>query len=63
MIDPQQDYLLLGRITQADVTAFIAERLGRVVGSIDTDLAMPRLRALTRRLAKHPAFRATEREL
>jgi glutathione S-transferase len=60
MIDPQQDYLLLGRITQADVTAFIAERLGRVVGGIDTDLALPRLRALTKRLAEHPAFRATE---
>src|SRR3979409_1549999 len=26
MVAPQQDYLLLGRLTQADVTAFIAER-------------------------------------
>jgi glutathione S-transferase len=60
MIDPQRDYLLLGRLTQADITAFIAERLGRVVGSIDTESQMPRLRALTRRLAEHPAFPATE---
>jgi len=50
----------LGRLTQADVTAFIAERLGRVIGGIDTALTMPRLRALTRSLAEHPAFRATE---
>jgi glutathione S-transferase len=60
MIGPAQHYLLLGRLTQADVTAFIAERLGRVVGGIDTALTMPRLRALTLRLAEHPAFRATE---
>jgi glutathione S-transferase len=63
MIDRQQTCVLLGRLTQADVTAFIAERLGRVVGGIDTDVTMPRLRALTRKLAEHPAFRATEPEL
>jgi glutathione S-transferase len=63
MIGHRQSYLLLGRLTQADVTAFIAERLGRVVGGIETDLAMPRLRALTKRLAEHPAFRATEPEV
>jgi glutathione S-transferase len=63
IIDPQQTYLLLGRLTQADVTAFIAERLGRVVGGIDADLTMPRLRALTKRLAEQPAFRATEPEV
>jgi glutathione S-transferase len=63
MIGPAQSYLLLGRLTQADVTAFIAERLGRVVGGIDTDVTMPRLRALTWRLAEHPAFRVTEPEL
>jgi glutathione S-transferase len=62
MIDPKDTYMLLGRLTQADVTAFIAERLGRVVGGIDTDVAMPRLCALTRRLAEHPAFQATEPE-
>jgi glutathione S-transferase len=63
MIGPEQGYLLLGRLTQADVTAFITERLGRVIGGIDTDAQMPRLRALTRRLAEHPAFRATEPEV
>jgi glutathione S-transferase len=63
MIDRKQTYLLLGRLTQADVTAFIAERLGRVVGGIDTEQQMPCLRALARRLADRPAFRATEPEL
>jgi glutathione S-transferase len=60
MLGPEQAYVLLGRLTQADVTAFIAERLGRVIGGIDTALTMPHLRALTLRLAEHPAFRATE---
>ena len=63
MTDPQQDYLLLGRITQADITAFIAERLGRRVGGIDTESQLPRLRALAKRLSQHPAFSATEPEL
>jgi glutathione S-transferase len=52
-------YLLLGRLTQADITAFIAERLARGLG-IDTDREMPRLRALTRRLLEQPAFATTE---
>jgi glutathione S-transferase len=63
MIEPGQTHVLLGRLTQADVTAFIAERLGRVIGGINTDLTMPRLRRLTRRLAEQPAFRATEPEV
>jgi len=63
MIEPGQTHVLLGRLTQADITAFIAERLGRVIGGIDTDLTMPRLRRLTRRLAEQPAFRATEPEV
>jgi glutathione S-transferase len=63
MIEPEQTYVVLGRLTQADITAFIAERLGRVVGGIDTESQMPRLRALTKRLAEQPAFRATEPEL
>jgi glutathione S-transferase len=54
-----EPYLLLGRLTQADVTAFIAERLARGLG-VDTQTQMPRLRALTRRLAEEPAFRTTE---
>jgi glutathione S-transferase len=56
-IDPA--YLLLGRITQADVTAFIAERLARGL-KVDTDAEMPKLRAFTRRLLEQPAFRSTE---
>ena len=59
MVDPQQSYLLLGRLTQADVTAFVAERLARGLG-IDTQARMPRLHALTRRLAEKPAFLSTE---
>jgi glutathione S-transferase len=60
MIDPEQPYLLFGRLTQADVTAVVAERIARVGRGIDTDAQMPRLRALTRRLEEQPAFRATE---
>ena len=60
MIDAKQPHLLLGRLTQADVTAFIAERLARVGLRIDTDSEMPRLRALALRLLDEPAFRSTE---
>ena len=59
MADPANRYLLLGRLTQADVTAFIAERLARGLG-IDTQTRMPRLRALTKKLADEPAFSSTE---
>ena len=59
MVDPAQPYLLLGRLTQADVTAFVAERLARGIG-IDTDGQMPCLRALTRKLAEEPPFHSTE---
>ena len=59
MIDPAKPYLLLERLTQADVTAVVAERLARALG-IDTDLLTPRLRALTRRLAEAPTFQVTE---
>lgn len=58
-LGPDQSYLLLGRLTQADVTAFVAERLARGLG-VDTEAQMPRLRALTRRLLEQPAFSATE---
>jgi len=58
----QKDYLVLGRLTQADVCAFVAERLARVGLGIDTGLQMPNLRALTRRLVDEPAFRSTEPE-
>jgi len=59
MIVPDMPYLLLGRLTQADVTAFVAERLACGLG-MNTDKAMPRLRALTKKLADEPAFRSTE---
>jgi glutathione S-transferase len=59
MIDPDMPYLLLGRLTHADVAAFVAERLARGLG-IDTDARMPRLRALTRKLLEEPPFRMTE---
>jgi glutathione S-transferase len=60
MIGADQPYLLLGRLTQADVTAFVTERLARVGLGIDTDAQTPRLRALTRRLAEQDAFRSTD---
>ncbi|MBR0690191.1 glutathione S-transferase family protein [Bradyrhizobium manausense] len=59
MIDARRPYLPLDRLTQADVTAVVAERLARARG-IDTDAHMPRLRALTSRLAEQPFFQVTE---
>ena len=58
-MEPDAPYLLLGRITQADVAAFVAERLARGLG-IDTEGKMPRLRSLTKRLAETPPFALTE---
>ena len=60
MTDPAAPYLLLGRLTQADIAGFVAERLARLGLKIDTDTEMPRLRALTRRLLEEDAFRSTE---
>ena len=59
MVEPAQDYLLLGRLTQADVTAFIAERLARGL-KVDTGAEMPRLHAHCRKLLEEKAFRSTE---
>jgi len=59
MIDPTKPYLLFERLTQADVTAVVTERLARGLG-VDTDLQTLRLRALTRRLAGEPFFQVTE---
>jgi glutathione S-transferase len=59
VVDPAQPYLLLGRLTQADITAFVAERLARGIG-LDTETRTPRLRTLTKRLLEEPPFRATE---
>ena len=58
-IEPGTSHILLQRLTQADVTAFVAERLARGLG-IDTDTQTPRLRELTQRLAKEHPFRSTE---
>lgn len=60
MIEPRQPYLLLGRLTQADITAFVAERLARVGLGLDTAVQLPRLRALTSKLATEHAFGSTE---
>jgi glutathione S-transferase len=60
MVDLSAPYLLLGRLTQADVTAFVAERLARTGLGVDTAALMPRLRALTAKLLDEQAFRATE---
>ena len=54
-----QAHLLLGRLTQADISAFVAERLGRAMG-IETGTKMPRLRALASSLATQPPFALTE---
>jgi glutathione S-transferase len=58
-VKPGAPYLLLGRLTQADITAFIAERLARGL-KVDTDVEMPRLRAHCARLLEEEAFRSTE---
>jgi glutathione S-transferase len=59
-IDPAKRFLLLDRLTQADVCAVVAERLARAGLGIDTDREMPRLHALTQRLSEEPAFRVKE---
>jgi glutathione S-transferase len=54
MVEPGQ-----GRFTQADVTAFIAERLARGL-KVDTATETPRLQAHCRKLLEQEAFRSTE---
>ena len=61
MIDPYKPYLMLGRLTQADISSFVAERLARTGQlAIDTNVHTPRLRTLTKQLGKDPAFSSTE---
>jgi glutathione S-transferase len=60
LVDPASPYLLAGRLTQADITAFVAERLARFGLSVDTAREMPRLHAHARRLGEEAAFRTTE---
>ena len=59
MVDPAAPYLLLGRLTQADIASFVAERLARGIG-LDTESQTPRLRTLCRKLLEEPPFRSTE---
>ena len=59
-VDPAAPYLMLGRLTQADITAFVAERLARFGLNVDTASELPRLHGHVRKLAEEPAFRATE---
>ncbi len=59
MATTSPDYLLLGRLTHADIACFVAERLARGL-QIDTGTETPRLRTLTRKLQDQPAFRSTE---
>lgn len=59
MMDPSAPYLLLGRLTQADVTAFVAERLAREIG-LNTAALAPHMRVLIAKLARMPPFLSTE---
>jgi glutathione S-transferase len=60
MVHPSAPYLLQGRLTQADITAFVAERLARFGLSVDTATQMPKLYAHTRKLGEEAAFRTIE---
>ena len=56
-----QHFMLLGRLTHADIAAVIAERFGRGGLGIDTGTRMPRLSTLTQRLSTdESAFTVTE---
>lgn len=57
--EDRKPYLLFDRLTQADVAAFVVERLARGLG-VDTRTEMPRLHGLSHELLEHPAFRSTE---
>jgi glutathione S-transferase len=59
MIDQRSSYILLQRLTQADVSAFVAERLARQIG-IDTKARTPHLRELAARLGAQDPFSSTE---
>jgi glutathione S-transferase len=55
-----EPYLLLGRLTQADITTVIAERLARAGLGVDTSARFPHLTRLVQKLAQEPPFRSTE---
>lgn len=60
MIDTGKPFLLLDRLTQADICAVVAERFARGAARIDTGGKTPRLRALTQRLSEQRAFQVSE---
>ena len=60
MIDPGAPFMLFDRISQADITAFVAERRARVGLGIDTKSRIPRLSTLAMRFLEEPAFSSTE---
>jgi glutathione S-transferase len=59
MIAPGSPHVLLQRLTQADVAAFVAERLARQLG-VDTGARTPRLHQLSMQLSEGHPFRSTE---
>ena len=59
MLEQGMRFLVLGRLTQADVSAFVAERLARAIG-IETRTRMPRLTALIAGLGDEMPFSSTE---
>lgn len=59
MMGTPRRYLLLDRLTQADITAFIAERLARGLG-VDVAARLPRLYAHAMALLEDRPFRVTE---
>jgi glutathione S-transferase len=59
-IAPDSSYLLLDRLTQADVAAVVAERFARGGLGIDTAAETPQLRALTQKLGRRPDFQVAE---
>jgi glutathione S-transferase len=60
MVDPAAPYLMLRRLSQADIAAFVVERLARFGLNVDTATETPRLHALARKLADQAPFRSTE---
>jgi len=59
MLETPRRHLLHDRLTQADVTAFIAERLARGLG-VDMAARLPRLHAHAMTLLEEEPFRVTE---
>jgi glutathione S-transferase len=60
MVDPAAPYLMLRRLTQADIAAFVVERLARFGLNVDTAAQTPHLHMLALKLADQPPFHSTE---